>query len=119
MNYGTRIKGIALLLFALLAAAITVQARGIPPDVLSRAQLQRKDGLFYLYVEGTPYEMGFQHGSLMKEQIKLIYDIYLHKKAIKDWVKNYALLKSEARGVKDPKVLVLPDGCVTVPETLT
>jgi len=31
---------------------------------------KRPDGNLVLHVEGTPYEMGFQHGRLLKEQVK-------------------------------------------------
>ncbi|HEY1066008.1 MAG TPA: hypothetical protein VGE52_07855, partial [Pirellulales bacterium] len=29
--------------------------------------LERVDGLLVLHVEGTPYEMGYQHGRLLKD----------------------------------------------------
>ena len=29
----------------------------------------RKNGIFYIEVAGTPYEMGMQHGSLLRDQI--------------------------------------------------
>ena len=34
------------------------------------AWLTRRDGVYFLYVEGTDYEMGYQHGVLMRDEIK-------------------------------------------------
>jgi len=34
------------------------------------AWLTQRDGVYFLYVEGTDYEMGYQHGVLMRDEIK-------------------------------------------------
>lgn len=60
--------------------------------------LTTQDGLYVITLEGTPYEIGFQQGTLMKEQINQIYKIYLNDLVYNTWVKEYAIL---GRGGKD------------------
>ncbi len=42
-----------------------------------RAALQNKQGHRVLYLQGSPFEMGFQHGSLLKDLIQLNIEQYL------------------------------------------
>jgi len=48
--------------------------RPLPPDeherVLSAARIERHSGLTALYLAGTPYEMGYQHGVLARDLIR-------------------------------------------------
>lgn len=56
-----------------LAAALVVgllTAGSLPADVVARCgkgYLERVDGHLVLHVKGTPYEMGYQHGALLKQ----------------------------------------------------
>lgn len=57
-----------------------------------------QDGITIITLEGTPYEIGFQQGSLMKEQINQIYKMYLKDLVYDTWIKEYAIL---GKGGKD------------------
>lgn len=46
-------------------------------EILKKAKLQERDGFLVLNLSGTPYEMGYQHGALLKEQIKDIFSNYI------------------------------------------
>ncbi len=39
-------------------------------EVMSRARMEKAGGLYALYLSGTPYEMGYQHGVLAREAIQ-------------------------------------------------
>ena len=41
--------------------------------------LERIDGLLVLHVSGTPYEMGFQHGKLLGEQVRALVATMVHQ----------------------------------------
>lgn len=56
-------------------------------SLLEGASLKEKGGIFILYVKGTPYQMGYQHGKLLKEHIKVLYQDYLLA-ALKEKTKN-------------------------------
>lgn len=61
-------KKMAILLLALLISGIPVSADGI----LARegaGRLEKVDGLYVLHVSGTPYEMGYQHGKLLRPHV--------------------------------------------------
>lgn len=40
------------------------------PEVLSRAQLSDDDGLPVIHLSGTPYEIGYQHGTLLRGKVR-------------------------------------------------
>jgi isopenicillin-N N-acyltransferase like protein len=98
-NHFLRIAAMVLLACLALPAA----ARAATAEKGSLTQVQ---GLWVLQVEGTPYEMGFQQGSLMKDQIKEVYNIYLKKLVIEDWGKSYLILK-DARALHDIRGAIL------------
>ena len=39
-------------------------------QVMSRARIEKVGGFHALYLSGTPYEMGYQHGVLARELIR-------------------------------------------------
>lgn len=41
--------------------------------ILKKAKLEEGDGILILHLSGTPYEMGYQHGTLLKDRIKEIF----------------------------------------------
>lgn len=83
-----------------LPAAVEVQ-RGYGPDakvevlgVEGKGWLERRNGNLVLHVAGTPYEMGFQHGKLLKEKVA----------GLMQRVKTMAALQT----AQDPKNPILP-----------
>ena len=55
-------------LVAGLVAAVPVQAQTIAR--CGAGWLEKVDGYHVLHLKGTPYEMGFQHGALLKDHVK-------------------------------------------------
>ncbi|MGA1867776.1 MAG: C45 family autoproteolytic acyltransferase/hydrolase [bacterium] len=54
--------------------SVVVDNKEVEEEILSRASLERREdrkdnSIKILHMKGTPYEMGFQHGSLLKEDI--------------------------------------------------
>lgn len=43
---------------------------GFIPAFAQHGSLEKRDFQFVLYLKGTPYEMGYDHGSLLKEAVK-------------------------------------------------
>ncbi len=69
----------AVFLTALLSAQICAHADpvrnfSLPPaskeGIVKKASLEKRQGLSVLHVAGTPYEIGYQHGALLKDDIK-------------------------------------------------
>jgi isopenicillin-N N-acyltransferase-like protein len=46
-------------------------------SLLEGAWLKESNGIFILHLKGSPYQMGYQHGRLLKDQIKILYNDYL------------------------------------------
>jgi dienelactone hydrolase len=44
------------------------------PDLLEGASLTGKDGFLVLHVKGSPYRMGYQHGTLLKDHIHAVFN---------------------------------------------
>lgn len=65
-------------LVVLLVFAFTAQAARA--DVIARCgkgYLENRDGYLVLHLKGTPYEMGFQHGRLLKDQCRsLMHELF-------------------------------------------
>lgn len=60
-------------LTVLLACAALLTASTLPGQTVARCGdgwLERIDGYPVLHLKGTPYEMGYQHGALLKEQVR-------------------------------------------------
>ncbi len=55
-------------MLALTATATAVQAQTIAR--CGAGWLEKVDGYHVLHLKGTPYEMGFQHGALLKDHVK-------------------------------------------------
>lgn len=67
-------------------------APALNEDIIKKASLEDKDGILTLRVCGTPYEMGYQHGALLKDRIK---DFFLRE------VIGYLSGKEKERGCGD------------------
>jgi hypothetical protein len=44
------------------------------------AYLERVDGLLVLHVQGTPYQMGYQHGKLLRADVRALVDIMVNQR---------------------------------------
>jgi hypothetical protein len=62
----------ALVLVWTMAAAPATGAESRTVARCGAGFLEEVDGARVLHVEGTPYEMGFQHGALMKDEIRAL-----------------------------------------------
>lgn len=46
-------------------------------ETLKKAKIEERDGILLLHLEGKPYEMGYQHGALLKEEINEVFSNYV------------------------------------------
>lgn len=71
---GGLISGWLQRIVTILAALFPRAPRPLPPDehtrVMSAARADDQDGMLALYLAGTHYEMGYQHGTLAREMIQ-------------------------------------------------
>ena len=90
----------AILLAASLAGA---------QNALAEGKRDAKNGITVLTLEGTPYEIGYRQGVLMKDEIQKVYKSYLYNKVINQWTKEYAYLsgKGGIKAHKDPRSALL------------
>ncbi|MBS0605069.1 MAG: hypothetical protein JSS60_08575 [Verrucomicrobia bacterium] len=77
--------------------------------------LEQRNGQYVLHLKGTPYERGYQHGSLLKEQIQRNISTYIDQPKspipgrVEDFSRNISLLmsfvpdhfKQEMKGMSD------------------
>jgi len=64
---------IARFLLALLAVSLWFDAAPLPAETIARCGqgwLEEIDGYAVLHLKGSPYEMGYQHGALLRERAK-------------------------------------------------
>lgn len=68
-----------IIVFILSINAVTISYSSLPiTEDSANGWIQEIDGITILYLNGTYYEMGFQHGSLLKEQVNENYRAILH-----------------------------------------
>jgi hypothetical protein len=72
-EYWMRLRSIVLSLTLLTTAAALAQS---PDPRLKNSYTFEKDGWTYAHLEGTPAEIGFQHGYLLYSQIEDNYHVY-------------------------------------------
>ncbi|MGE5308488.1 MAG: C45 family autoproteolytic acyltransferase/hydrolase [Deltaproteobacteria bacterium] len=96
---------------AVISVATVFQARAYSrPETPSKADLMKgasiteSEGISYLHLKGTPYQMGYQHGVLLKEKIHYLYDQYLVNflkektgKGLKFWIAYKVFRDNAAR----------------------
>ncbi|MFA6449460.1 MAG: C45 family peptidase [bacterium] len=97
MMRSRRISGIV---FAAAILAAVLQLTAISANA---AGVEKVNGLYLVKLEGTPYEMGLQQGTLFKEEIRDVYKIYLNDLIYKKWIKEYAILKGAQEAYANPK----------------
>lgn len=73
--------------------ANTVKRRILEEQILSKAKLEvigeGSDKVYVLYAKGTPYEIGFQHGRLLKKQVREnVGNVMNLSELIKNWLKE-------------------------------
>ncbi|KPK41128.1 MAG: hypothetical protein AMJ78_06300, partial [Omnitrophica WOR_2 bacterium SM23_29] len=66
---------ISLLFFSLSFNAYPqhITAASNKEEILKKAKLEERGGILLLQLSGTPYEMGYQHGVLLKDRIRDIF----------------------------------------------
>src|SRR3954451_6699490 len=77
-------KLIQSLSYALIGAVLVALAAPIQAETLGRegaGWLESIDGYLVLHLKGTPYEMGLQHGKLLREHVRENMQFILNNKA--------------------------------------
>lgn len=91
---------------AVLAAVFACVLQSAPAS--AAPGVEKVNGIYVITLEGSPYDMGHQQGSLLKDEIKLVYKQYLYKKVIEEWTKQIAILgKGGAKAYSDPRGTLL------------
>ncbi len=93
-----RLKTMVRTAGAVLAAVIFFQI-----SLNAEPRIENVGGLKVVYLEGDPYKIGHDLGSLMKEDIGRVYNVYLSDLVYNDWVKKYAILKGASAAYGNPK----------------
>ncbi len=101
-------KGVflALVIFVVLISSVSlasltsVKATNFVIDRYGKGYLENVDGLLVLHLKGSPYEMGYQHGVLLKEQIQENGQKYLYDTIIGNWGFSYEYLLSCSNTMK-------------------
>jgi len=90
------------LAFAGFVAGILAQSPSRPPQ-LKGAYTFKDGGWTYVHLEGTPHDIGFQHGYLLKEEIEDNLSVY-RSEAQHLYNSNWAFFREAGRNVLWPKV---------------
>jgi len=81
-------RGVVVCLLAgLITATFTAPA---PAETIARCGqgwLERIDGYLVVHLKGTPYEMGYQHGALLKSHVRQNMNYLVHEQGDKTLVK--------------------------------
>ena len=81
-------RGVGVWLLAgLLAATFAAAARAETVARCGQGWLERIDGYLVLHLKGTPYEMGYQHGALLKSHVRDNMNYLIHEQGDKTLVK--------------------------------
>jgi len=81
MTYGFRVLAkLFLILFLISTFARVSPVRAETIARCGQGWLESIDGYAVLHLRGTPYEMGYQHGALMKEHCRSNVDYLIHRK---------------------------------------
>src|SRR5215469_16485687 len=73
------------------------------PAELKNAYTFKQGGWTYIHLEGTPHEVGFQHGYLLKDQIEDNLDVY-RAEAQHLYGRNWQFFREAGKDVLWPKV---------------
>ncbi|MDR3791789.1 MAG: C45 family autoproteolytic acyltransferase/hydrolase [Terracidiphilus sp.] len=96
------------LISLILLAALALPALATPPAANTDPRLRsaytfERDGWTYLHLEGTPAQIGFQHGSLLAHRIEDNLNVYRIEKA-HDLGRPWSFYRTAARDVIWPRV---------------
>lgn len=94
---GKRI-GLLFLTIGLMISAVSAEASVI--DTYGKGYLEEVNGVLVLHLRGSPYEMGYQHGVLLKEQVQENGQKYLYDTIIGKWGFSYDYLFSCSNTMK-------------------
>ena len=90
------------MLFALVLCVLATMMSSRP--AAAAGKLDNVNGINVLVLEGSPYDMGFEQGTLLKTEINKVYKQYLYKKVFEEWTKQIAILgKGGAKAYSDPR----------------
>jgi predicted choloylglycine hydrolase len=87
-----RIAGAVFAVIVLFQSSLSAEPR-----------IEKVGGLRVVYLEGDPYKIGYDLGSLMKDDIVQVYNVYLGDLVYNDWVKKYAILKGASAAYGNPR----------------
>lgn len=69
-----------------------------------QASLEQRNGLLILHLEGTPYEMGYEHGILLKDKLPIIQKLAIEQ--LNDFlVQNYQVSPQLIKTINNQKLL--------------
>ena len=60
-------------LFLICLACNTEHKKEVQNDVLAKASRENKNGWIYVHLEGSPHDIGYQHGYLLANEIDTSY----------------------------------------------
>ena len=87
----------------MLVAAVTIAGAQTRPAELKGAYTFKDGGWTYVHLEGTPHEVGFQHGYLLKDEIEDNLDVY-RAEAVHLYGSNWEFFREAGMKVLWPKV---------------
>src|SRR5580658_5943984 len=88
---------------ALMVAGLVGVARAQGPAELKGAYTFKQGGWTYTHLEGTPHEVGFQHGYLLKDEIDDNLSVY-QLEAVNDYHRDWSFFRDAAKNVLWPKI---------------
>src|SRR5215469_7372612 len=93
--------GVALLMVGLAGLAVAQDAN--KPADLKGAYTFKDGGWTYIHLEGSPHEIGFQHGYLLKDEIEDNLDVY-RAESVHLYGSNWQFFREAGKNVLWPKV---------------
>ena len=88
---------------ALMVAGLAAVAGAQRPVELKGAYAFKQGGWTYVHLEGSPHEVGFQHGYLLKDEIDDNLSVY-RLEAVNDYHRDWNFFREAAKNVLWPKI---------------
>lgn len=88
---------------ALMVVGLAAVARAQRPAELKGAYAFKQGGWTYVHLEGSPHEVGFQHGYLLKDEIDDNLSVY-RLEAVNDYHRDWNFFREAAKNVLWPKI---------------
>ncbi len=83
---------LALVIFVVMLSSVSSADSSSVIAAYGEGYLENINGLLVLHLKGSPYEMGYQHGTLLKEQVQENGQRYLYDFIIGNWGYSYEYL---------------------------